>query len=187
MSNDMHSRIEQRAREIWEREGRPDGRAAEHWRMAEEEIARESGQFEDQDSGPAGPAPLTSVEPAEGARDIGETPAEKPASGRQAGPGVQPAKGASAPLVGGASAPEGPAQFEREAKAKAGTPEPADLGRKDTVGAPVEGGASVSGEVADQAKAVRSTPKAELAEKPGRPAEDKKAAGRSKAPNKKKG
>ena len=41
MPNDIHSRTEQRARHIWEREGRPEGRSAEHWRLAEEEIARE--------------------------------------------------------------------------------------------------------------------------------------------------
>ena len=31
--------IEARAREIWEEEGRPDGRAAEHWLRAEAELA----------------------------------------------------------------------------------------------------------------------------------------------------
>ena len=41
MSNDLQSRTEQRARQIWEREGRPDGRAEEHWRLAAEEISRE--------------------------------------------------------------------------------------------------------------------------------------------------
>jgi hypothetical protein len=30
--------IEQRAYRIWEEEGRPDGKAAEHWRRAEEEL-----------------------------------------------------------------------------------------------------------------------------------------------------
>ena len=41
MPNDIHSRTEQRARHIWERECRPEGRSAEHWRLAEEEIAEE--------------------------------------------------------------------------------------------------------------------------------------------------
>ena len=31
--------IRQRAHEIWEREGRPDARHEEHWRMAEQELA----------------------------------------------------------------------------------------------------------------------------------------------------
>lgn len=34
-------RVRQRAYEIWEREGRPEGRAAEHWDLAREEIAIE--------------------------------------------------------------------------------------------------------------------------------------------------
>jgi hypothetical protein len=41
MPNDKHSRTEQRAREIWEREGKPEGRAETHWRQAEEELAHE--------------------------------------------------------------------------------------------------------------------------------------------------
>jgi hypothetical protein len=35
----LAERIRQRAQEIWELEGRPDGRAAEHWLRAEAEIA----------------------------------------------------------------------------------------------------------------------------------------------------
>ena len=31
--------VRQRAHEIWEREGQPDGRGEEHWRQAEEELA----------------------------------------------------------------------------------------------------------------------------------------------------
>jgi hypothetical protein len=38
MDNDLHNQITQRAREIWEREGRPEGRAEEHWLQAEREI-----------------------------------------------------------------------------------------------------------------------------------------------------
>ena len=37
----LEARTEQRAREIWEREGRPDGRSAEHWQLAQDEIAQE--------------------------------------------------------------------------------------------------------------------------------------------------
>jgi hypothetical protein len=35
---DRENRIKRRAHEIWEREGRPHGRDAEHWRQAEREI-----------------------------------------------------------------------------------------------------------------------------------------------------
>jgi hypothetical protein len=41
MSNEKHSEIAQRAREIWEREGRPEGRADEHWHRAIAELAQE--------------------------------------------------------------------------------------------------------------------------------------------------
>jgi hypothetical protein len=34
-------RIRIRAHQIWERQGRPDGLAATHWRMAQEELAME--------------------------------------------------------------------------------------------------------------------------------------------------
>lgn len=37
-----HEEISQRARQIWEREGRPEGRDVEHWLQAEEELRRES-------------------------------------------------------------------------------------------------------------------------------------------------
>jgi Protein of unknown function (DUF2934) len=37
---DMHQRIERRAYELWESEGRPEGRQQAHWRQAEMEITR---------------------------------------------------------------------------------------------------------------------------------------------------
>jgi hypothetical protein len=37
------SLIEQRAKEIWEREGRPEGREQEHWDKAVEELRAELG------------------------------------------------------------------------------------------------------------------------------------------------
>ena len=36
--------IRQRAYEIWEQSGRPDGKAVEHWRQAEEEISKRFGR-----------------------------------------------------------------------------------------------------------------------------------------------
>lgn len=36
----LHDDITRRAQEIWEEEGRPDGRAEEHWLRAEAEIAQ---------------------------------------------------------------------------------------------------------------------------------------------------
>lgn len=48
MNSDQESRIRQRAYEIWQREGRPEGREAEHWRRAEAEITAEAGAAADQ-------------------------------------------------------------------------------------------------------------------------------------------
>lgn len=44
MSEDRNQRIARRAYEIWEREGCPTGRDAEHWHRAEAEIAREEAE-----------------------------------------------------------------------------------------------------------------------------------------------
>ena len=44
MSDDRQKRLEQRAYEIWEREGRPSGMDAEIWRRAEAEIAQEEAE-----------------------------------------------------------------------------------------------------------------------------------------------
>jgi hypothetical protein len=41
MSDDKPGKVEQRAYEIWDREGRPHGKALEHWHQAVAEIARE--------------------------------------------------------------------------------------------------------------------------------------------------
>jgi hypothetical protein len=42
--NDVHDRIQRRAYELWEREGRPQGREAANWLQAEHEIARARSQ-----------------------------------------------------------------------------------------------------------------------------------------------
>jgi Protein of unknown function (DUF2934) len=44
MYHEDEDRIRARARHIWEREGKPDGRAEAHWEMAREEIAIEDSQ-----------------------------------------------------------------------------------------------------------------------------------------------
>ncbi len=41
MAEDLESRIQKRAYQIWEREGRPEGRSHDHWELAREEIAIE--------------------------------------------------------------------------------------------------------------------------------------------------
>jgi hypothetical protein len=39
-SDDLERRIQQRAYELWENEGRPQGREQDHWQQAEREVAR---------------------------------------------------------------------------------------------------------------------------------------------------
>ena len=39
MEHDRDTRIRKRAHEIWEQEGRPDGKEAEHWERAEREMS----------------------------------------------------------------------------------------------------------------------------------------------------
>ena len=46
MTDGKPGKIEQRAYEIWEREGRPHGMALEHWHQAVAEIAREEVHFQ---------------------------------------------------------------------------------------------------------------------------------------------
>lgn len=41
---DREERIRSRAYEIWEREGRPEGRHREHWQQAASEVEAEEGQ-----------------------------------------------------------------------------------------------------------------------------------------------
>ncbi len=41
MAEDLEERIRRRAHQIWEREGRPEGRREDHWALAKEEIAIE--------------------------------------------------------------------------------------------------------------------------------------------------
>jgi phosphotransferase system glucose/maltose/N-acetylglucosamine-specific IIC component len=61
MDHDHQERIKQRAHEIWESEGRPEGRDADHWSQAEQELNSQTGEGDqtgggDQSSGvqPAG-------------------------------------------------------------------------------------------------------------------------------------
>lgn len=54
MIDDREERIRERAHAIWEREGRPDGMEAEHWRRAAIEVDAENDPFE---GAPAGDAP----------------------------------------------------------------------------------------------------------------------------------
>lgn len=45
--------IQERAYQIWEEQGRPQGRDDEHWRQAEREFAMKEGSLQDEDLEPA--------------------------------------------------------------------------------------------------------------------------------------
>jgi hypothetical protein len=65
MTDNRTERIRQRAHEIWEREGRPEGRAQEHWYKAVQDVEAEGSEAS---RGPARPGPLVgddSAPPAE--------------------------------------------------------------------------------------------------------------------------
>lgn len=49
-------RIRHRAYEIWEQEGRPEGRRAEHWERACRELQEEDERAKEKDSEPRDPA-----------------------------------------------------------------------------------------------------------------------------------
>jgi hypothetical protein len=51
-NNDLEARIRERAYVIWLAEGCPAGRAAEHWRRAEQEIRSEGSQTREGVFGP---------------------------------------------------------------------------------------------------------------------------------------
>lgn len=63
MNQDIEQRIAQKAHEIWEREGRPDGRSTDHWRLAKEWVAQN-------------PAADDEIDEAQGASDV-TTPADR--------------------------------------------------------------------------------------------------------------
>ena len=68
MTKDKRSKFEIRAYEIWEREGRPDGKATEHWEQAVAEIASEEAEAK----------AAKSKKPATRKKTAGGTKAEKP-------------------------------------------------------------------------------------------------------------
>ncbi|MGQ9369836.1 DUF2934 domain-containing protein [Azospirillum sp. ST 5-10] len=79
MSEDLERRIRQRAFEIWDREGRPEGRAQDHWTLAREEIAIEDNVGQtlkpNPSHGPQDTAERTEpVEPALSVANQGEMP-----------------------------------------------------------------------------------------------------------------
>jgi outer membrane biosynthesis protein TonB len=105
MSPEQEDRIKQRAYEIWEREGCPDGRGDVHWSMAVQEIRAEDGWVDDaaDSDGPTDDLSrqLGSAEAAlapEGATTTAEepAPAKKSRAKKTAAPKVEATKPAEA-------------------------------------------------------------------------------------------
>ena len=77
--DELESRIRERAHQLWEREGRPEGREAAHWDMAKEQIT-----IEDTQRNATKPNPVAqghpyadgrgTVEPLEAVENAGEFP-----------------------------------------------------------------------------------------------------------------
>jgi hypothetical protein len=54
VTDDLENRIRRRAYQIWEREGRPEGREEDHWKLASEEIAIEDNHRQALKPNPSG-------------------------------------------------------------------------------------------------------------------------------------
>ena len=157
MSNEKHSQIAQRAREIWQREGRPEGRAAAHWKQAEEELTREAEKTgSSKQSAPYVPSEEPMIEPAADSPVIAgvSVPSEPPvpaaeAEQRKSAPaGTSEEKSApyvpsdepmiepdaDSPVIAGASVPSKPpipaAEAEERKRAAAAPAKPADSASK---------------------------------------------------------
>lgn len=71
---DHHERIRQRAHEIWESEGRPEGREADHWSRAEQDLRNRMG--DDRQTGDGTDRPelsQTPVKPKRSRKPAGDT------------------------------------------------------------------------------------------------------------------
>jgi cell division septation protein DedD len=92
MSNDRQKRIEQRAYEIWEREGRRSGMDAENWQRAEAEIAQEEAEASTAELAEAEALTAKPAEPEPVAKPAEPEPAAKakPAAKPRARPEVKP-------------------------------------------------------------------------------------------------
>lgn len=64
MNGTHHERIRQRAHEIWEEEGRPDGKHEEHWRQAAEELGLTEEDGSEIEAPEGAPGVESSPEPA---------------------------------------------------------------------------------------------------------------------------
>lgn len=99
MIADREARVRQRAHEIWESEGCPEGHAEEHWARANQEIDAEDAAVVTEEpeaeaaSAPlAAPPPAAKPKPAAKAEAKPKAPARKPAAKAAEKPVSAPAK-----------------------------------------------------------------------------------------------
>jgi hypothetical protein len=78
--SEKHEQIRERAHEIWEAEGRPDGRDGEHWREAERQLAEPGASPANQAEDAAAHETEAAISSAEGA-DLPQDDAEGGARG----------------------------------------------------------------------------------------------------------
>ena len=76
MADGRHDRIRQRAHEIWEQEGRPEGAHERHWRQAENEVVAQDARTAKKPVAARKPASAKATKPAAAK----STAPQKPAS-----------------------------------------------------------------------------------------------------------
>lgn len=143
MADDLDERIKRRAYEIWEREGRPEGREADHWKLASEEIAIEDNQRQALMPNPSGGGddtamrgepvePLLSVETqTEGIAPAGQEDAQPAPVGRAGNARVSARRETGGPPAPGAGAPAKPGGRKNAAEGgRPGTKVPGKAGKK---------------------------------------------------------
>ncbi|WP_368856826.1 DUF2934 domain-containing protein [Paracoccus acridae] len=143
---DRTRRIEERAHSLWEMEGRPHGRDAQHWQQAEREIdaedaARASATSADTTARGRKPRPKAAATKARKTAQASQGPEASPTADAAA---EEPAKARGRkPKAAAGDEPEAPkAKRARPPKAEAGTPAAASAsgrGRKPKAAA-IEGG-----------------------------------------------
>ena len=77
MTTEREDRIRQRAHQLWEEQGRPEGRHDEHWQQASSEIGEDDGDSQgggdNASTGDFAPAHRLQEDPPEGDRDTIES------------------------------------------------------------------------------------------------------------------
>lgn len=123
MQGDREARIRHRAYEIWEQEGRPEGRHDEHWQRARHEVDQASEPVSASAAARKRPAAAPKQVPAEAAKPAapGPSPASSPTAPRRRAQAPEPAaEPAGNGKTGPAATPAGVGQAGSEKPARRG-------------------------------------------------------------------